>query len=122
MNLNQILSNLSNKPYKKLTPDEETQLKEIELSVKRDVKAFSGLAKELFDDLRYKKLKDEFKKVYEQNMRLIIYFDCDDPNKYLMKMREYQVQLRTLKSIFEVPEGFIKSSEALEKKTMEENR
>lgn len=115
-NINKILSNLSNKPYKKLTVEEEDVLKEIELSVKRDVKAFASLAKELYDDTRYKRLKDEFKKIYEQNMRVIVYFDCDDPNKYLMKMREYQVQLRTLKSIFDTPEGFIKSEEALEKK------
>lgn len=114
--LKKILGSITNRPYQKLNEDEKIQFKEIELSVKRDIKEFSRLAKELFDDQRYQRLKLEFTRVYEQNMRLIIYFDSDDTQKYLMKMREYQIQLRTLKSIFDTPEGFIKSADALEKK------
>jgi len=112
--LGKILKGYS--PFKKLTEEEKSSFKEMEQSVKKDIKEFSKLAKELYDDNRYKKLKIEFKRIYEQNLKLIIFFDCDDPNKYLMKMRGYQIQLRTLKSIFDTPEGFIKSDEALEKK------
>ncbi len=114
MNLNEILSKARN-PFIRLTLDEKTELKKVEGSVKRDIKAFSVEAKNLYDDHRYQKLKNEFKRIYQQNINLIIYFDAKDAQEYIMKMREYQIQLRTLKSIFDTPEGFIKSEEALNK-------
>lgn len=112
MNVETILRKLSN-PFDLLNNDEKSVLKEMESSVKRDIKEFCREAKELYQDKRYEKLRNEFKKIYEQNLRLIIYFDCEDVNKYLFKMREYQVQLRTLKSIFDTPEGFIKKDEEI---------
>lgn len=112
-NLNDVLKKLSN-PFIKLNQDEESQLKEIERSVKKDIKQFSQEAKELYQDQRYTKLKTEFKRIYEQNLKLIIYFDSDTPERYIMKMREYQIQLRVLKSIFDTPEGFIKKDEEIE--------
>ena len=114
-NLNDVLKKLSN-PFIKLDKSEEAQLKEIELSVKKDIKAFSQEAKELYQDQRYTKLKLEFKRIYEQNLKLIIYFDSDTSEKYMMKMREYQIQLRVLKSIFDTPEGFIKKEEEINTK------
>lgn len=112
MNVETILRKLSN-PFDLLSIDEKSVLKEMESSVKKDIKEFCREAKELYQDKRYEKLRNEFKKIYEQNLRLIIYFDCEDVNKYLFKMREYQVQLRTLKSIFDTPEGFIKKDEEI---------
>lgn len=112
MNVETILRKLSN-PFDLLSIDEKSVLKEVESSVKKDIKEFCREAKELYQDKRYEKLRNEFKKIYEQNLRLIIYFDCEDVNKYLFKMREYQVQLRTLKSIFDTPEGFIKKDEEI---------
>lgn len=109
------LSQILNNPFKKLTVDEKQELKVIEQSVRNDIRRFSALAKELFTDNRYMELEKEFKKIYEQNLKLIIYFDCDDPNKYIMKMRELQVQIRTLKNIFDTPEGFVKSEENINK-------
>ena len=114
-NLDAILKKMSN-PFIKLNKQEELDLKSIELSVKKDVKEFSREAKELYQDQRYQKLKNEFKRIYEQNLRLIIYFDCDDTQRFIMKIKEYQVQLRTLKSIFDTPEGFIKKEEEIETK------
>lgn len=104
-------------PFVKLTEEDKEDLKSIELSVKKDVREFSKEAKELYQDQRYLKLKNEFKKIYDQNMRLIIYFDCDDTQRYLMKIREYQIQLRTLKSIFDTPEGFINKEEEMNANT-----
>ena len=114
MDFPQLLQKLRN-PFIKLTDEEKFVLKQKESEVKKDIKEFSGVAKELFGDARYKKLKDLFKDIYEQNMQLIIYFDCDDTQKYIMKMREYQMQLRTLKSIFDTPEDFIKKEEEIKK-------
>lgn len=111
-NLDKVLAKLSN-PFISLDEREKQSLKEIELAVKQDIKEFSREAKELYQDQRYLKLKNEFKKIYEQNLRLIIYFDCDDTNRFIMKIKEYQVQLRTLKSIFDTPEGFINKEEEI---------
>ena len=115
MDLNKILAKVRN-PFIQLTQDEKVELKKIEESVKKDIKAFSREAKDLYDDARYQKLKNEFKRVYQHNMNLIIYFDTKDPQEYIIKMREFQIQLRVLKSIFDTPEGFIKQEEALDKK------
>ena len=112
--LNNILKKMSN-PFIKLSHEEEMDLKGIEQQVKKDVKAFSEEAKFLYQDNRYAKLKNEFKRIYEQNLKLIIHFDCDDPHRFIMKIREYQIQLRTLKSIFDTPEGFIKKEEEMDK-------
>jgi adenylate kinase family enzyme len=111
---NKILTKLSN-PFIKLDKSEEEQLKEIELAVKRDIRQFSKEAKELYQDKRYEKLKNEFKSIYEQNLKLIIYYDNEDIQKYAMKMRTLQIQLRTLQSIFNTPEGFIKKEEEIDR-------
>lgn len=112
--LNKVLAKLSN-PFIKLEENEKESLRFIEQSVKKDIKEFSREAKEIYQDQRYIKLKNEFKKIYDNNIKLLLYFDSEDMNKYAMKMREYQIQLRTLKSIFDTPEGFIKQDEALDK-------
>ena len=113
--LNDILKKLPN-PFIKLNKDEEASLKEIEKSVKADIKEFSRIAKELYQDQRYLKLKSEFKRIQDQNLRLMVYFDCEDLNKFAMKMRTYQIQMRTLISIFDTPEGFIRKEEEMEQK------
>ena len=110
--LSDLITKVKN-PFIKLTEDEKFQLKEIENSVKKDIKAFAVMAKELYADLRYQKLKKEFERVYQQCMNLIIYYDTKDPQEYIMKMREYQIQARVLKSIFDTPEGFIKQEEKM---------
>lgn len=112
-NLSDVFRKLSN-PFVKLTGDEQAALSQVELSVKKDIKRLSGEARELYDDQRYQGLKKEFKAIYDANLRLIINYDCENPDKYIMKMREFQVQLRTLKSIFDTPEGFIKKDEEMD--------
>lgn len=114
MEISKLLAKVRN-PFIQLTKEEQRELKSIEESVKKDIKSFSQEAKNLYDDERYSKLKNEFKRIYQQNINLIIYFDTKDPQEYIMKMREYQIQLRTLKSIFDTPEGFIKKEESLDK-------
>lgn len=108
-----ILKKLSN-PFIKLTDNEKQELKKIEVSVKKDIKEFAQIAKELFQDERYAKLKKEFVRIYDQCINLLIYYDCDDIQKYAFKMREYQIELRKLKSIFDTPEGFIREAEKME--------
>jgi len=113
MNFENLLGKMNN-PFKHLTHEEKVELNQIEASVKKDIKDFAVLAKELFDDSRYIKLKKEFHRVYEQTIRLMIYLDTDNKDIYAFKMRELQIQLRTLKSIFDTPEGFVKSLENIE--------
>jgi len=105
-----LISKIRN-PFIKLTEEEKFQLKEIENSVKKDIKAFAVIAKELYADSRYQKLKKEFERIYQQCVNLMIHYDTKDPQEYIMKMREYQVQARVLKSIFDTPEGFIRQDE-----------
>lgn len=104
-------------PFQQRTKDQEKELREIENAVKRDIQAFAAEAKELFGDTRYQKLKNQFKKIYEQNIRLLVYFDEPNGNleRYALKMREYQSQLRILKQIVDTPQGFVESEEKLEK-------
>ncbi len=116
--LTKIFKKLSN-PFNKLTDEEEDALLQVELSVKKDIKNLSLEARELFDDQRYQKLKKDFKDIYEANLRLIINYNCVEPDKYIMKMRELQVRLRTLKSIFDTPEGFIKRAEEIDADNIE---
>lgn len=112
-NLNRILSKLSN-PFIKLSDDESFKLKEIENSVKRDLKELSREAKELFQDQRYQKIKNDFDKIYNNNVKLMIDFECNDINTYFVKMHKYQIQLRTLKSIFDTPEALIRKEEEID--------
>jgi len=109
--LNQILGNLRNNPFKKQTEAEKIELGKIEEATKKEIKELVRESKELLDDQRYHKLKSKFKQVYEQNMKLIVFFDSDDPYKYLMKMRTFQIQLRTLQDIVTTPEEFVKKDE-----------
>jgi len=109
--LNQILGNLRNNPFTKQTEAEKIELGKIEEATKKEIKELVRESKELLDDQRYHKLKSKFKQVYEQNMKLIVFFDSDDPYKYLMKMRTFQIQLRTLQDIVTTPEEFVKKDE-----------
>lgn len=106
--LNKMTAPLAN-PFKKVTADERVAMQEIELSVKKDIQIFSAMAKELFDDQRYIKLKNEFQRIYNQNLRLLIYTDFKD----LSEVKKIQTQIVTLKNIFDTPEGFVKSAEAM---------
>mgnify|MGYP001569787012 CR=1 FL=1 len=93
----------------------EKELEELENKVKRDIKIFAEEAKELFQDQRYTKLKNEFKKILEQNTKLLINYDESngDINKYVFKMRGFQMQLRILEQIFNTPEGFVTSNDRI---------
>ena len=118
-----MFANLQN-PFKILSPEDKVNLKEIELSVKRDIRRFASNAKELFQDKRYLELKNEFKRIYEQQIRLLIYYDepSGDPLRFAMKVREFQIELRKLKSIFDTPEGFVKSEENMNKQEKKEGK
>jgi len=115
-NLNKILDKISNNPFKALTFEEKSALQEKEKEVKREIKELSIAAKGLFDDQRYKLLRKKFDRIYKDNLYELINYDCEDPQKYAHVMMKLQTRLRTLKNIFDTPEGFIKAEEALEKK------
>ena len=102
-------------PFKKLTKEEEQELKSLEADVKKDIKELAIVAKDLLQDERYKKLLNEYKKIYEQNVRLLIYFDCDSIDKYVLSMRKFQMQLRHLDEIINTPKGFIESEKRMDK-------
>ena len=98
----------SSNPFQDLTPEEKHSLHEVEEDVKKDIELLTTQSKDLFNDQRYKKLKAEFDKIYETSIKTLVEFDCDDADKYVMKMRGLQIQIRTLRAMFTVPEGFIK--------------
>ena len=95
-------------PFQELTVEEKHSLHDIEEDVKKDIALLTIQSKDLFNDQRYKKLKAEFDKIYETSIKTLVEFDCDDADKYVIKMRGFQIQIRTLRSMFTVPEGFIK--------------
>lgn len=108
-------TNKSFNPFGSSDIEEEQELKEIESSIKRNIKIFAEEAKELFSDQRYNRLKSEFKKIYDQNIKLLVYYNepNGDMNKYAYKMREFQMQLRILEQIFTTPEGFVESEKKI---------
>ena len=98
---------LNRNPYKPLSKEEKKTQAEIENQVKQEVIEFAKVAKELFQDQRYEKLRNQFQKITSNTMRLLVHFDIPDNTVYCNKMRNYQRQLKYLIDIFDTPQGFI---------------
>ena len=115
MNLEGIMKSVftPNNPYKLPTEFDKKKQKEAEQEVKRDIVNFSNIAKEMFQDERYARMKDLFSKVVKTKMRLIIYYENTNQDEYNAKMREFQVELRTLMNILDTPQGFIDQAERI---------
>lgn len=90
-----------------LTKEELKQQVEAEKQVKNEIVEFAKVAKDLFQDQRYAKLKKRFQKIASETMRLLVHFDNPDNTIYCNKMRNYQRQLKYLFDIFDTPQGFI---------------
>ena len=113
--LNQGLRKLSN-PFIKLTPDEKLIFKEKELSVKKDIKELAQLAKELYGDKRYQKLREIFKQSYDNTVELLLLCpDLKDKEDFTWKVYKYLTELKVLKLIVETPDSFIKQEEKINK-------
>ena len=98
---------LNRNPYKPLSKKEIEDQSIIEKQVKQDIVEFAKVAKELFQDQRYEKLRKQFQKITSETMRLLVHFDSPDNTVYCNKMRNYQRQLKYLIDIFDTPQGFI---------------
>lgn len=114
--IERILNQIRNNPYKQLTEEERQELKEIELSVKRDVRELIRISSEIVQDQRYAQLKKEYDRVYEKYVRLMIYLEEPDPIKYAFKMKEYATKLRDFEKIVHIPESFVEHEQVLNKK------
>ena len=111
-------------PFRLPSKEEIKKQKEIEADVRNKIKAIAQEAKILFQDQRYSKLKDEFKKVYEQNIDILINYNEPQGGNlehYALKMREYQMQLRILKQIFDTPQGFVESEKKIDNEGKNKN-
>ena len=119
MNLMDVIKNAvtSSNPYKLPSEFDKKKQKEAEQAVKLDIISFSNIAKEMFQDERYGKLKDLFSNIIKTKMRLIIYYENPKQDEYNAKMREFQVELRTLMNILDTPQGFIGQAERILKET-----
>ncbi len=111
MKLDEIVKNFN--PYRHKTEAEKFEAKKQEAQVKRDVIRFSQIAKDLFADQRYHELTEVFKKSIQTTMKMLVYYEEVDPQKYNAKMREYQTQLKTMFRIFDTPQGFINEADKI---------
>jgi hypothetical protein len=105
-------------PYDDPPPEQEQDWQSgMAEQVKREAQSLALLSKTMLQDARYTQMRMVYQRLLEQSIRLMIWYDAPSAHAqpivaYFESMRKFQLQLRALTQIVEMPKEFAARAQA----------